>query len=224
MVLAALLLQGNILHKVDQWSLLLGMCFALASLGLYRGIRTWEVSRTITVVTLTPVLNFLLVAGRGKPVPLAVLLSLMLILLGVFLALRSKERPFAPAVGLAWSLFGVVMNGLFYEFAGYTVTPPLQTCFWQAIWLVAVGGLGSWRTSLQLKLVVVCFALTGGFLYFLANLVAFANLSPVIAAVLVQGETPAVILMARVLLGERLSRVQWLGVAIVLLGAGYLSY
>ncbi len=71
---------------------------------------------------------------------------------------------------------------------------------------------------------VVGFAIVGGFLYFLANLVAFSNLPQVVAAVLVQGETPAVILMAKVLLGEQLNRLQWLGVLIALLGAGYLSY
>ncbi len=230
-LLAMVLLRGNVLTGVDRWSLLLGVCFSLASLGLYRGIRTWGVSRTITVVTLTPIINFLFAQGRGKPVPLAALLSLMLILLGVTLALRSKDKSSASAAGLAWSLFGVLMNGLFYEFAGTTVTPPLQACFWQAICLAVVGGLGSlraswawWRGNFQLKMVVVSFALIGGFLYFLANLIAFTNLSQVVAAVLVQGETPAVILMAKVLLGEQLSRTQWLGVAIALLGAGYLSY
>ncbi len=163
--------------------------------------------------------------------PLAALLSLMLILLGVVLALRSKDKASNPGAGLAWSLFGVLMNALFYEFAGTTTTPALLACFWQAIWLSVIGGLGSfraswggWQKSFSLKLAVVGFAIMGGFLYFLANLVAFSNLPQVVAAVLVQGETPAVILMAKVLLGEQLNRLQWLGVLIALLGAGYLSY
>lgn len=230
-VLAMMLLRGNVWDRVDRWSILLGVCFALASLGLYRGIRTWGASPTITVVTLTPVMNFLFAIAKGKPVPLAALLSLILILLGVLLALRSKDKLSDAKAGLAWTLFGVVMNGLFYEFASTTATPPLQACFWQATWLAVIGGLGSlrvswawWWGSFQLKLVVVGFALVGGFLYFLANLIAFTNLSQIVAAVLVQGETPAVILMASILLGERLSRLQWLGVVIALLGAGYLSY
>lgn len=229
-VLTLILLRGNVLGGTDYWSLLLGVCFALASLGLYRGIRTWGASRTITVVTLTPVLNFLFARGRGQPVPPAALLSLILILLGVVLALRSKDQPAKPTAGLAWSLFGVLMNALFYEFAGMTTTPPLLACFWQAMCLAVVGGLGSlraswawWHKGVALKLAVVGFAIVGGLLYFLANLIAFSNLSQVVAAVLVQGETPAVILMARFLLKERLSNLQWLGVAIALLGAGYLS-
>ncbi len=230
-LLVMVLVGGNIWEGTDQWSLLLALCFALASLGLYRGIRAWGVSRTIIVVTLTPVVNFLLAWERGTPVPLAALLSLMLILGGVMLALRRQEKHPLPVAGFAWSLLGVLMNGLFYEFAGNTTAPPLQACFWQGIFVLVVGGLGSlqakwswWWEFPKLRPVVIGFAVVGGFLYFLANLTAFSHLDKVVAAVLVQGETPAVILMARVLLDEQLSRTQWLGAMLALMGAAYLSY
>ncbi len=52
----------------------------------------------------------------------------------------------------------------------------------------------------------------------------FENLPTTEASVLAQGETPAVIIGAAILLSEEVGLVQWLGVGIALLGAGYLSY
>jgi drug/metabolite transporter (DMT)-like permease len=74
-----------------------------------------------------------------------------------------------------------------------------------------------------LILLVLGFAFVGGFLYWIANLMAFENLPTTEASVLAQGETPAVILGASILLGEHLTLVQWVGVGIALYGAWYLS-
>jgi len=69
----------------------------------------------------------------------------------------------------------------------------------------------------------VGFAFVGGFLYWIANLMAFENLPTTEASVLAQGETPAVILGANFMLGEHLTMLQWVGVAIALYGGWYLS-
>lgn len=70
---------------------------------------------------------------------------------------------------------------------------------------------------------LIGFALVGGFLYFLSYIEAFAHLPIDAASVLAQGETPAVILMSGVIVGDKLNLLQWLGVAIALYGAWYLS-
>jgi drug/metabolite transporter (DMT)-like permease len=83
----------------------------------------------------------------------------------------------------------------------------------------------SWSAIAEPKLIllVLGFAFVGGFLYWIANLVAFGNLATTEASILAQGETPAVILGASILLGEHLTLVQWVGVVVALYGAWYTS-
>ncbi len=83
----------------------------------------------------------------------------------------------------------------------------------------------SWTAIANPRLValLISFAFVGGFLYWQANLLAFANLPTTEASVLAQGETPAVILGASFMLGEKLTPFQWFGVVIALYGAWYLS-
>lgn len=68
----------------------------------------------------------------------------------------------------------------------------------------------SWApiTEPRLAALVVGFAFVGGFLYWISNLLAFENLPTTEASVLAQGETPAVILGAGFLLGERVTPIQ----------------
>ncbi len=82
-----------------------------------------------------------------------------------------------------------------------------------------------WANALkpELLLSLLGFAFVGGFLYWMANLLAFKNLPTVEVSVLGQGETPTVILGAYFLLGEKLTLVQWAGVGMSLIGACYLA-
>jgi drug/metabolite transporter (DMT)-like permease len=121
------------------------------------------------------------------------------------------------------------MNGILYELFARAKTNPLQKCFYGSTGMGALGLVlsagSSWSAIAEprLILVVLGFAFVGGFLYWIANLMAFENLPTTEASVLAQGETPAVILGASILLGEHLTLVQWVGVGIALYGAWYLS-
>jgi drug/metabolite transporter (DMT)-like permease len=133
------------------------------------------------------------------------------------------------------------MNGILYEWfsralpdlASDTLQQKfrkmLQKCFWACTGMGALGLIlsvhASWAPIVQPKLVIalVGFAFVGGFLYWLCNLIAFQNLPTVEASVLAQGETPAVIIGAGLLLHEHLGLLQWVGVGIALCGAWYLS-
>ena len=97
---------------------------------------------------------------------------------------------------------------------------------------MGMGTLGlvfSFRTPLlsimspKLVVMLLAFAFVGGFLYWIANLLAFQNLPTAEASVLAQGETLAVIIGAYFILGESLTYVQSLGVGVSLFGAWYLS-
>ncbi len=68
------------------------------------------------------------------------------------------------------------------------------------------------------------FAVIHGFLYWVSNLYAFEYLPKDVASVLAQGETPAVIVLATILLGETLTGIQWIGVIVALTGAWYVMH
>lgn len=223
----AFLLYGS-LGSLDFRTLALAVVFPLACLGLYKGIKAWGVSPVIIVVAATPLANFLFRWARGARVPPAAVLSFFLILGGVSLALRVWEIGRISLPGLLWALFGTLMNALYYEIISLPIgNAKLQLCFWQAAGVAGFGFLllpsNPW-TSLAPSdyLLVLVFALAGGFLYFLANLVAFENLTTETASVLAQLETPAVVAGAALLVGERLSLPQWAGMALAVLGGMHL--
>lgn len=227
---AILIVRGKV-FPVDRYTLLAGVGFAFGCLGLYHCIRELGPSLAIIIFTAAPVVNFLIAWGKGRHVSLAAVGSLVVMLGGIVCALHpwSSATPLTIK-GVAWSIFGATSGALYYEALSKAKGDRLARCFWQAAVVAVIALLGFLISGTQfnapdikMSLLLIAFALMGGFLYFLANIEAFDNLPTEIASVLAQGETPAVIIMAGVLLGEKLSFFQWVGVVIALLGAGFLS-
>lgn len=241
---ALVITQGNVSQGLDNNSALLAICFAFACLGLYKGVRAWGASRTIIIVTLTPIVNFCFAAKNGVPVEAFVSFGVMLF--GVYLVLgKAKERPTNWISGVGWSLFGTAFNGFFYEAIAVTKTPVFQATFWQAIAVAVIGwlaltilpkeqynlsspGLKSTPVSTQrykLYVALLLFGLIGGLAYFLSNIIAFTYLPKVVASVLAQGESPMVVLIDGLLTPKnRLSAIQWGGALLTLAGAVYLTW
>jgi drug/metabolite transporter (DMT)-like permease len=224
-----LLLARTKVFRADRMTLLMGACVPFASLGLFMGIREWGAAPTIVVITLTPVVNFAAAWLRGKKIGKATVISLAVLLTGVALACGKPDT--FSLKGLLWSLLASFMSGVTYELLARAKSGAYEKCFWGSVGIGSIGLFAgietSWLTiarDIDLVAMLLCFALVGGFLYWIANVVAFANLPTESASVLAQAETPAVILMAHAILGERLSPIQWVGVIIALAGAGYLSY
>lgn len=212
--------------RVDKYTYLIALTMPFATLGLFEGIRHWGAGPTIIIITATPLVNLAIGALLGRRISLASIVGLVLVLGGVVMARWGGHFQWA---GFAWTLFGTIMNGILYEFFARAKTTPLQKCFYACMGMGTLGfilSVGvSWSAIAEPKLIlhVLVFAFIGGFLYWISNLVAFENLPTTEASVLAQGETPAVILGASILLGEHLSLVQWVGVGIALYGARHLS-
>lgn len=226
-VMALIGLRGTI-GRVDKYTYLIALVLPLATLGLFQGIRHWGAGPTIIIVTGTPLVNLFIGLILGRRVSSASIIGLVLVISGVVTAQWGGEF---QLVGFAWSLFGAVMNGIVYELLGYAKSNSLQKCFWGAIGMGTLGLVLSLSASVswapiaepRVALLVLGFAFVGGFLYWIANLLAFENLPITEASVLAQGETPAVIIGASIMLGEHLSIIQWVGVAIALYGSWYLT-
>ena len=216
----------GILGKVDKFTWLIAFTMPLATLGLFQGIRHWGTGPTIIVVTATPLVNFVVSFFLGRKVSGASVVALVLMIGGVVLARRGE---FFQWKGFIWSVIGTIMNGILYEFFARAKSNSLQKCFYACMGMGILGLVLSFRTPLlsimspKLTVMLLVFAFVGGFLYWIANLLAFQNLPTAEASVLAQGETPAVIIGAYFILGESLTYVQSLGVGISLFGAWYLS-
>lgn len=159
--------------------------------------------------------------------------------------LRSKQY---RKWGMFWCSLGVLFNGLYYEALAESqwthIRSPILTerfiqllplAFWQAVAVALIGGFvsltESWkgirnggpRTIVGLT----CWAFFAGFVYFIGNILAFQGISRQVASVLLQLETPAVIVAGVILLPrekqERKSIRQWVGVIIALVSGAVLS-
>jgi drug/metabolite transporter (DMT)-like permease len=223
--IALLLMRGRI-GKADKYTYLIAFVLPLATLGLFEGIRSWGAGPTITILTATPLINVVYGLRVGRRLSATAALSLLLVLGGVVLA---RWQGHFAWDGLGWSLFGTAMNGILYELFVRAKTEALQKCFWACLGTGILGLVlstsSSWNQLAEPKiaLAVLGFAFVGGFLYWIANLIAFGNLPTNEASILAQGETITVLLGAYLLLDEQITLLQGVGVALAIGGAGYLS-
>jgi len=225
-VMALIGLRG-VIKRADKYTYLVALILPFATLGLFEGIRHWGAGPTIIIITATPIVNLIIGAFLGRRISLASILGLTLVFLGVVIARWGGNFQWA---GFGWTLFGTIMNGILYEFFARAKSAPLQRCFWGSIGMGTLGFVLSIHTSWaplanpNIILLVLGFSFVGGLLYWIANLTAFDNLPTAEASILAQGETPAVIIGASIFLGESLTVWQWIGVAIALCGAWYISH
>jgi drug/metabolite transporter (DMT)-like permease len=216
----------GIVGRVDRYTYLIALVLPLATLGLFQGIRHWGAGPTIIIITATPLVNLIIGVFLGRKISKASIMGLILVLGGVMIA---HWNGYFEWTGFAWTLFATIMNGILYELFARAKATPLQKCFYACMGMGVLGlvlSVGtSWSAIAEPKLILFTlgFAFVGGFLYWLANLIAFENLPTTEASILAQGETPAVILGASLMLGEHLTLIQWAGVSIALYGAWYLS-
>lgn len=240
---------GGTILPANAWVIGMAVTFSLAALGLYKAIQIWDGSLAITIVTATPVVNFIFALFRGKNIEPIGVVSLILLLAGVAIALKAWEwdkNSVHSVRGIMWIIFGTVMNGLFYECLSLAQTKSsggtssmffnaLPLAFWQGIAVsligVATARNARWtivRTKPGLWPKLILFGLLAGFVYFIGNILTFGNIELVYASILVQIETPFVIMMMNVIVPKdkrlKLTLIQYCGIAIALTAGTYLGY
>jgi drug/metabolite transporter (DMT)-like permease len=219
-------LRGDI-FKVDRYTYLLAPVVGLASFGLFKGIRVWGAGPTLIIIAGTPIVNFLFTFAIGKKVSNAAIWALTFLLGGILVANWGGRW---STTGFAYSIFGMICNAAVYELFPRATSKSLQQCFWGTLGMGLIGLLlspsSNWGLVYEnhtLQVTLVGFALLSGLFYWLANIWAFDYLPKDHASVLVQGETPAVILFAWVMLNEPLTPAKIVGVTVSLCGAWYLK-
>src|SRR5690606_10246750 len=105
-------------------------------------------------------------------------IGLVLLLGGVVLARWGGAFQWA---GFLWTLFGTIMNGLLYECFNRAKADALTKCFCTAMGMGALGlaisleQASPWNAIFDatVALYLLGFVFVGGFLYWIANLIAF---------------------------------------------------
>ena len=210
-----------------------GIVFGIASVAFFRAVSVWGANPTITVLTLTPIVNFVFAVVREKKFPWSAAISLAIIVAGVFLALQPWKNDIHPQ-GLVWAILAAITSGLGFECWGTTKATKPAKFWWYSVFTIVMSAImlkieggkfilvpenSDWKTSLYVFSIIGSF---GGIAYFWAATVSLENLPTTHASVLLQGETPAVIIGSAILIGTVLSRIQWVGIGLTLVGICYL--
>lgn len=231
-ILIALVLTNHV-SRPSKRMVAFSLLFSFATLGLYTAIRAWGASPTLVVGAATPIVNIGAKLWRRQSVDRRVYLCLAGLLLGVAVALNPWQADFNMR-GFVFSVVGMLSAGIAFEvLAGQKGVDPYNKSFWLAT-TTAIIGLAITLASGQLPFVretwsishvlaLVGFGVTGGFAYYFANIVAFEKLKTEVASTLAMAETPAVIVGAWLMLGEKLTLIQWIGVAVALGATAALS-
>lgn len=230
-ILLALLFPKRI-SMVTRNVFLFSALFASANFCLYQGIRAWDTNPVIVILTATPVVNIVAKRWRGEQVDARVIGSLTTLLLGVLIALNPWQTAFNLS-GCLWSVTATLLVGVGFEILGTSKKiDPYHKSFWIAALMIIIGFMTTissehapfattaWNTYTIIALAL--YGVIGGFLYILANVIAFEKLKTEVASVLAMLETPAVIIGARIILGETQAPMQWMGVLIALGAAAVL--
>jgi hypothetical protein len=243
---AVVVLTGGKFGSLSVPTLAVMLTFGVAAVALYKAAKAWDVKLVITMIASTPIVNFLVAFLSGEKIAVEAFASFVLLLAGLVIALRLWEVKGAESrAGIAWSLLGILANGLYYEALDWVPTDAsvdtteaffsaMPLAFWQAAGVSVVGLLMSMRddwkpvAKVDTVLKLTIWAFLAGFLYFVGNIFAVNGMPTEVASVLLQLEIPAVIVASQLLLPENLkgksfSATQWVGVSVALLAGAYLG-
>lgn len=201
---------------------------AFAALGAYKSIRSWGVNPTIIIMSMTPVVNIIIALFLRHQIPRFAFAGFFVMLAGILFSLRQDQwHSGLNSSGLLWSIIATIGCGVGNECLGHTKNSQKNQLAWLGIGMALISlvdlcisgkGLPEFHVHTDNCLYLALFSLSVGWFYLQAYIMGFTHLNKIVASVLVQGETPAVILVAGIFTNERMLSLQWLGICIVIVG------
>ncbi len=210
-----------------------GLAFAAACVGLYKAFQIGPVGLVAPVIGAYPVLSLALAGIEGDPVRAADWAAALVVIVGITVVAvlgRDSASGGSRVVALAWAVLGAVGFALTFASGQYAARitgelPVLAVARMAAILVIVPMAL---RTTDPMRGIIRHMPL----LLLMGALDALALGAIMVAAPLDHPEFAAVgassfgiitILLARVVLGERMTAGQWGGVALAFAGIGYLG-
>jgi drug/metabolite transporter (DMT)-like permease len=226
------------------WGILAGALNASATLGLYRSFEIGKMSVVAPVSASYPALTMLLAAFTGERLTAARFAGIALTILGVVLVARGEEmpgdanpldekaRPGKRNLGVGWALFSGVGFGVMFWLLGIRVVPMLGSA--PSVWVIRL-------TSVVLTTAVVLvfpqwvapraagtksWILGVGILdtsAYVLNNYGMQHEQVSVVSVLASLYGAVTVGLAAIFLGERVSRMQWVGIASIFAGIFLIS-
>jgi drug/metabolite transporter (DMT)-like permease len=213
------------------WGIAVGVCNSLGMLAFYRCIELGKLSVVAPLSASYPVLTLLLTVTSGERLTLTRICGIAATLLGVILVARGEAGPGSEArnakQGIIWALCASLAFGVMYWILGLRVIE--TTGAYATVWLIRLTGASITFSLLLLsratfpkgqassiaRTVGMGFLDTGAFV--LSNRgMQMEQVSVVTVLSSLYGAVTVV--LAAILIRERVSRVQWLGIVAIFAG------
>ena len=222
------------------WAAIAGFFSAATVLALYRSFETGKLAVVAPISAGYPALTALLAIASGEQVSAAHWAGIALVLAGVAMTVgaagstgqESGTEPQNPRAGVGWALVAALGFGVMFWLLGFHVVPALGGLM--SVWVlrvVATLGLGAaaWpaRQSLRIPRRGMVWMLTAmGALdvgAYLSNNFGMEFRHVSIVTVIASLYAAVTVLLAAVVLGEKLNWKQWVGVGLIFAGVVILS-
>jgi drug/metabolite transporter (DMT)-like permease len=227
-----------------EWGIAVGVLNTLGTLALYRSFEVGKMSVVAPISASYPALTMLLSATTGERLTAARMAGFALILVGVVVVAREEADPASAhpgdaaatggknRAGVGWALLAALGFGVMFWILGVRVIPMLGSA--QTVWVIRV-------TSVALMALVMLFLrmplklpaggakpwiLGVGLLdtgAYVLNNYGMQHEQVSVVSVLASLYGAVTVALAAILLGERISRRQWMGVAAIFLGIVFIS-
>lgn len=247
----ALLRLGGLGHLADgsgwtpwAWGILAGVLNTFATLALYRSFEIGKLSIVAPISASYPALTLLLAAFTGEHLKALRLMGLVLILIGVAIVARGEEvpgdanpldeqaHPGKRHLGVGWALLSALGFGFLFWILGIRAVPVVGSA--QAVWLIRLTCtiltaivILLWRQPIgvpraEAKWFVLGMGLLDTSAYVLNNY--GMRLEQVSVVTVLSSLYGAVTVgLAATILGEKIARLQWLGIVGIFVGIGLIS-
>ncbi len=226
------------------WGILAGLLNAAGTMALYRSFEIGKMSIVAPISASYPVLTLLLAVLTGERLTLARLVGMALAILGVILVARGETQPgdanpidpvTQPAksrLGVGWALLAAVVYGVMFWLLGIRVVPLLGgvptvwiirlTCVISAALVILIAGKSIAPPSRKDSPWILGVGILDTSAYVFNNLgLQLEQIS--VVSVLASLYGAVTVGLAAVILHERVSRLQWVGIFSIFVGIVLIS-
>ncbi len=220
-------------EKTDKYVILAGLLFTVSSITFFQAVNVWAPNPVIIVVTLTPLVNFAIALRQRTKIPVMAYISLLCIIVGEWWALDLSKQSL-NVYGFILSIFTALTAGLGLDCWSKTSNKLIGRMRWYAAFLIPCALLVLLGTPGKIELIppgvtlreaLYVFSVigtVGGVAYIYCASVTTQHLPITSASILLQGETPAVIVGTWFFMKHTISLSQGFGVAVMLFGISVL--
>ena len=226
------------------WGISVGVLNTVSTLSLYRSFEVGKLSIVAPISASYPVLTMILSAVTGERLTAARLVGLLVTVGGVILVARGEQvpddanpvdgelLPGKKALGVNWAILSALGFGVMFWLLGLRVVPLLGSA--PSVWIIRLTSVGATAVAISMFRQSMAIPATGDLWWILAvglldtSAYVFNNFGmkreqTSVVSVLASLYGAVTVGLAATFLREKISRMQWLGIAAIFVGIVLIS-